>query len=148
MDACVLAVVIVGCSGLAGVAILVGLVIWYPSTRKPHGAELEWLGGDEVQDDNGPSVAMFRCRGCEQIIQTPDPDTVQRVLAAMAELPKTTGKPGLLCPKCYSRVTGADLIPISPSYVCPGCGARSFNANDVALRYCGRCHRFNDEVTP
>lgn len=144
MDAWLWAVLIVGCSGLAGVAILVAALIWWPKLRKPHGRELEWLGDDEVQDDNGPSVAMFQCRDCKQIIQTPDPETVRRVLAAMAELPKTTGKPGLLCPQCYSRVTGADFIPIPPSYVCPRCGARSFNANDIALRYCGRCHRFED----
>jgi transcription elongation factor Elf1 len=28
------------------------------------------------------------------------------------------------------------------SFVCPRCGAESFNANDVANRYCGRCHVF------
>jgi hypothetical protein len=26
------------------------------------------------------------------------------------------------------------------------CGVRSWNPNDVERRYCGRCHRFMDEV--
>ena len=29
-----------------------------------------------------------------------------------------------------------------PSFVCPHCGAESFNPNDIAQRYCGRCHAF------
>jgi ribosomal protein L37E len=32
------------------------------------------------------------------------------------------------------------------SYVCPRCGAESFNLNDVAQRYCGRCHVFEDDA--
>ena len=31
------------------------------------------------------------------------------------------------------------------TYTCPVCGAVSHNANDVARRYCGRCHRFGDD---
>jgi len=27
-----------------------------------------------------------------------------------------------------------------PSYVCPRCGARSYNPNDIREGYCGRCH--------
>jgi hypothetical protein len=33
-----------------------------------------------------------------------------------------------------------------PSFVCPRCGARSFNPNDMANRYCGRCHVFVEEA--
>ena len=29
-----------------------------------------------------------------------------------------------------------------PAYTCPRCGAVSYNANDIAQRYCGRCHKF------
>ena len=32
-----------------------------------------------------------------------------------------------------------------PSFVCPRCGAKSFNPNDIAARYCGRCHAFVDD---
>lgn len=34
--------------------------------------------------------------------------------------------------------------PAPPSYVCPKCRARSYNPNDIANRYCGRCHTFED----
>ena len=34
------------------------------------------------------------------------------------------------------------------SFVCPHCGARSFNPNDSRERYCGRCHVFvDDQIT-
>jgi ribosomal protein S27AE len=29
-------------------------------------------------------------------------------------------------------------------YLCPRCGAKSFNPNDIVHRYCGSCHRFED----
>lgn len=32
------------------------------------------------------------------------------------------------------------------SIVCPRCRRRSFNANDIAERYCGACHRFHEDV--
>jgi ribosomal protein S27AE len=35
-----------------------------------------------------------------------------------------------------------------PSFICPRCGAESFNLNDIAQRYCGRCHVFVDDPTP
>lgn len=28
------------------------------------------------------------------------------------------------------------------TYTCPHCGAVSYNPNDLAEQYCGRCHRF------
>lgn len=31
------------------------------------------------------------------------------------------------------------------AYTCPACGFRSYNPNDLANRYCVRCHRFQDE---
>lgn len=31
------------------------------------------------------------------------------------------------------------------SFVCPRCGAESFNPNDISERYCGRCHVFVDD---
>lgn len=42
----------------------------------------------------------------------------------------------------------ADLTaatPTPPSFVCPRCGAESFNRNDIEHRYCGRCHAFVDD---
>jgi hypothetical protein len=30
----------------------------------------------------------------------------------------------------------------APSFVCPRCGATSFNPNDIRENYCGRCHTF------
>jgi hypothetical protein len=32
-----------------------------------------------------------------------------------------------------------------PSFVCPKCEAVSYNANDMAHRYCVKCHQFFDE---
>jgi ribosomal protein S27AE len=32
-----------------------------------------------------------------------------------------------------------------PSYRCPRCGMVSFNPNDLQHRYCGFCHKFEDE---
>jgi ribosomal protein S27AE len=32
----------------------------------------------------------------------------------------------------------------APSIMCPRCGAVSFNANDIAKRYCGQCHQFHE----
>ena len=32
-----------------------------------------------------------------------------------------------------------------PSFLCPRCGARSFNPHDIANRYCVRCHLFADD---
>jgi ribosomal protein S27AE len=31
------------------------------------------------------------------------------------------------------------------SFVCPRCGAESFNTHDIIYRYCGRCHAFVDD---
>lgn len=36
----------------------------------------------------------------------------------------------------------------APLFVCPLCGARSWNPNDARERYCGRCHRFVDDPAP
>lgn len=33
-------------------------------------------------------------------------------------------------------------------FVCPRCGAESFNPNDIRERYCGRCHVFVDDPPP
>lgn len=33
-----------------------------------------------------------------------------------------------------------------PSFVCPLCGFRSYNPNDIAMRYCGGCHMFLDDL--
>jgi hypothetical protein len=33
-----------------------------------------------------------------------------------------------------------------PSIVCPKCGMRSHNPNDVEQRYCGNCHAFHDDL--
>lgn len=35
-----------------------------------------------------------------------------------------------------------------PSFTCPRCGAVSYNPNDIANRYCGRCHVFVDDAAP
>jgi ribosomal protein S27AE len=32
------------------------------------------------------------------------------------------------------------------SYICPNCGAESFNRNDVRERYCGACHVFEEDA--
>lgn len=34
---------------------------------------------------------------------------------------------------------------MTASFVCPLCSAESFNPNDIAHRYCGRCHVFVDD---
>jgi hypothetical protein len=34
---------------------------------------------------------------------------------------------------------------MTESFVCPRCGAESFNTHDIAYRYCGRCHVFVDD---
>lgn len=31
------------------------------------------------------------------------------------------------------------------SYSCPHCGRKSHNPNDAQHRYCGACHRFEDD---
>jgi hypothetical protein len=33
-----------------------------------------------------------------------------------------------------------------PSFVCPRCGAESFNLTDIAMRYCGACKMFVDDA--
>lgn len=46
-------------------------------------------------------------------------------------------QPGRIrCDKC-----GKPLV-FPKSFVCPDCKAESFNPNDIANRYCGRCHAF------
>lgn len=34
------------------------------------------------------------------------------------------------------------------SITCPWCEATSHHPTDVAMRYCGRCHRFHDQPPP
>lgn len=31
------------------------------------------------------------------------------------------------------------------SYTCPRCGAVTWNKNDLANKYCGKCHRFESD---
>jgi hypothetical protein len=33
-----------------------------------------------------------------------------------------------------------------PSIVCPQCGLRSYNPNDIAERYCAQCHQFHNQM--
>ena len=33
----------------------------------------------------------------------------------------------------------------APRFTCTRCGRTSFNRHDVEQRYCGACHRFDDE---
>ena len=37
--------------------------------------------------------------------------------------------------------------PRSITITCPRCGRTSYNPEDVAKRYCGRCHRFHDDMS-
>jgi hypothetical protein len=32
------------------------------------------------------------------------------------------------------------------SIVCPRCGRRSYNVNDIRQRYCGHCHMYHDDM--
>lgn len=55
------------------------------------------------------------------------------------------------CSRAYGTYEGypyhfACLPTPEPAFVCPLCGFRSYNRNDAANRYCGRCHLFVDEV--
>ena len=34
----------------------------------------------------------------------------------------------------------------APSIVCPNCGARSYHLMDIERRYCGRCHRYHEDM--
>jgi hypothetical protein len=34
----------------------------------------------------------------------------------------------------------------SPSIVCPHCGKRSYNLNDIKYRYCGSCREFHETL--
>jgi hypothetical protein len=36
---------------------------------------------------------------------------------------------------------------MSASFICPHCGAESFNPNDISELYCGRCHVFVDDAS-
>lgn len=51
------------------------------------------------------------------------------------------------CPECIGGIASCcDAAgSTSVSFVCPRCGAESWNVNDVANRYCGRCHVFVDD---
>lgn len=35
---------------------------------------------------------------------------------------------------------------MNTSYTCPRCGRVSYNPHDLAQRYCGACHLFEDEL--
>lgn len=40
-----------------------------------------------------------------------------------------------------------DLWKMPPeSIVCPQCGLRSYHPNDIAERYCGRCHQWHADM--
>jgi rubrerythrin len=44
------------------------------------------------------------------------------------------------------RICGIDEIDLYKrrGFICPICGAVSYNLNDLLHRYCGHCHRFVD----
>jgi hypothetical protein len=50
----------------------------------------------------------------------------------------------------YSRTLKEVAVPEAvagesqPSYTCPICGWRSYNLHDIAERYCGHCHGWDD----
>ena len=46
----------------------------------------------------------------------------------------------------HVRPEPSPLDPAVPSIVCPVCGKRSHNPNDVENRYCGHCHKFHDDM--
>jgi ribosomal protein S27AE len=69
--------------------------------------------------------------------------------AVLRERPQTA----IVCNVCYEPTSGVNIPAPGaleearepPSYVCPRCGARSFNPNDIRERYCGRCHVFQED---
>lgn len=52
-----------------------------------------------------------------------------------------TGKAGCVA------IAALSLAEEPPSFICPRCGAVSFNPNDVVNGYCGRCHDFTAAAT-
>lgn len=34
------------------------------------------------------------------------------------------------------------MVSQAPFYLCPECGAKSYNPYDIVQRYCGGCHQF------
>ena len=92
---------------------------------------------------------------------TPDPDTLRLVADDMlarvqAELimrddARREGKPDIATmhgdrAQAFNEAAAAILAQASDRYgqrfKCAKCGAVSYNAHDVAERYCGRCHEF------
>lgn len=73
----------------------------------------------------GQRPPMVVCVDCGDTRQVP-PDIANRL-----SLPAGYESKGL-CTSCR--------LKRQPSFVCPTCGARSFNPNDIAQEYCGRCH--------
>lgn len=58
------------------------------------------------------------------------------------------GEAEQLCIICTRNEAGVST-PITPiarleTIVCPQCESVSYNPNDIAQRYCGRCHQFHD----
>ncbi|MGY0232792.1 hypothetical protein [Longispora urticae] len=41
-----------------------------------------------------------------------------------------------------------DATPGAKNYICPYCGKASAHPEDLANRYCGKCHTFEDGLTP
>lgn len=54
--------------------------------------------------------------------------------------------------QAYARDMGTvltyDIDLNAPSITCKICGCTSFNVEDVARHYCGRCHVFHDDLWP
>jgi ribosomal protein S27AE len=77
--------------------------------------------------DSGPGVAQYICNAEREGIIRTLRETADRL----------------------ERREEVDRVPFEgPSYTCPRCGSVSRNTEDIRLRYCGHCHRFDgpDEV--
>lgn len=60
--------------------------------------------------------------------------------------PRIYETPGKIAP-WESRVCNCErLTPGPASIVCPQCGRRSFNPNDITERYCDNCHQYHDTM--
>jgi hypothetical protein len=66
------------------------------------------------------------CRGASDQPLTPE-DIIGRVLGGYK----------CICKECKD----------TPHFTCPYCRTTSWNADDIANRYCGNCHRFVEKVT-
>lgn len=104
----------------------------------------------EMEQENArlTGIERFNEEQIQQIRREVVAEVTNALERAAHKVPRKPLPPARPEPPPLLRSFQIQIAPsgVGPIIECLLCGSRSFNQNDIATRYCGRCYLFHDEV--